>query len=226
MQQVKTNGKKENYVTLPLLERPRPTWVLPSEKETIPGRKFYVHHNGWKSVLDGVKLGEDRNVRITPSPNNSSFQVMAQDQKFQFEIKMKNLREWELGLLIYTLELEPGLAHKLGRGKPLGFGSVAVQVDEMHRRRDSGSWEIWSDESLVAKKAALKKIGWDELKTNLLKIKDPGIEPEHITRLRRLLQIPQADCMVYYPSLDEYRRLKDSFYGPNAELKKPWSLLP
>ena len=220
-------GGESDYVTLPLLERPRPTWVLPTTNERIPGRKFYVHHNGWQTVLNGFAPGAGDNRQISANENNASFQTIAPNQTFAFEIKIKNLHEWELGLLLYSLEQEPGLGHKLGRGKPFGFGSVAVHVDEMRRRQDSDNWEIWNEDSLKARKATLKTIGWDELKKNLLKMKDPGTEPEHIVKLRKLLEIPQADCNVYYPSLDEYVRLKKNYgYRPNEKLKEPWSPLP
>ena len=37
----------------------------------------------------------------------------------------------ELGLLLYALLLEEGLYHKVGKGKPLGFGSVHIALDTL-----------------------------------------------------------------------------------------------
>lgn len=149
-------------ITLPLLERPRPTWSMPRRKiketgqgdasktaakgkknpgksaaekvqkqdrdvgDPVPGRKFYVHHQGWKRVIQKSKDGKEPQTE-----NNRSVQAAAPDQEFSFEIRFENLRHWELGLLIYAVNLEPGMAHKLGMGKPLGFGSVDISVTEV-----------------------------------------------------------------------------------------------
>jgi len=50
---------------------------------------------------------------------------------FYFDIEFHNLAPVELGALIYVLELEEGMHHRLGLAKPLGFGSVSVKIDEL-----------------------------------------------------------------------------------------------
>lgn len=155
-----------NYITLPLLESPRPTWAMPRRQifstdttktpnkqksdqgkasettsdhhttamkghdvnedkgDLVPGRKFYVHHQGWKRVVEN-------SPNENKTKNNRSVQAIAPEQEFTFEVRFENLRDWELGLLIYSLNLEPGMAHKLGMAKPLGFGSVDISVEKV-----------------------------------------------------------------------------------------------
>jgi hypothetical protein len=65
-------------------------------------------------------------------------------QDFFFHIDFDNLTEEELGLLLYAIEPDAKFHHKLGMGKPLGLGSVKVQVlgyfriDRMNRYSVSG----------------------------------------------------------------------------------------
>jgi CRISPR-associated protein (TIGR03986 family) len=62
--------------------------------------------------------------------------------RFKFRLRFENLREEELGALIWALTL-PGeesasYCHKLGMGKPLGMGAVSITVTSLCRteRRD------------------------------------------------------------------------------------------
>lgn len=113
------------HITLPLLERPRPTWSMPRKADKVPGRKFYVHHQGWKDVMNNSDSEK-------PTPNNRSVKAVKEKNAFGFEIRFENLRDWGLGLLLYTLQLEPQFAHKLGMGKALGFGSVKIKAEAVH----------------------------------------------------------------------------------------------
>lgn len=57
------------------------------------------------------------------------------ETKFEFDIHLTNLSEVELGALVWLLQMNNGLAeakyfHRFGGGKPLGFGSVKLELDE------------------------------------------------------------------------------------------------
>lgn len=218
-----------NPVTLPLLERPRPTWSIPgkadnAEKKTpVPGRKFYVHHQGWKDVLKKSEEKEESR-REKKNENNRSVQVMDKEQEFQFEIRFENLRDWELGLLIYSLQLEKGLAHKLGMGRPLGFGSVEIQVTGI-----AGDSEISMDE--IHEKTSRKL-------SNLWKAEPEETEaeknPEKLFALLRYVE--NENIRVRYPALKKedseekdkpgYMELKEGAFKEEdrqEKLKKPWS---
>lgn len=168
-------------LTLPLLESPRPTWSMPDDTYNVPGRKFYVHHNRWKDVKD---KGE--------SKNNCSVEAIDKGNEFQFEIFFENLEAWELGLLLYTLELEPKLAHKMGKAKAFGFGSVQIRVDNILLRGspdDKNNKKNWLD------------AGFNQLKTWFDKTSLNTVT--HIHNLRWLLRFPDdgQSHRVQYPEL-------------------------
>ncbi|KKO18793.1 MAG: RAMP superfamily protein, partial [Candidatus Brocadia fulgida] len=122
----KDEGNETCHITLPLLERPRPTWSMPDDTSTIPGRKFYVHHMGYETVKKNQRT-------LVKTENNRTVKALDKENEFTFEVFFENLREWELGLLLHCLELEPEMGHKLGMGKPLGFGSVKIRIDKLQK---------------------------------------------------------------------------------------------
>jgi len=48
---------------------------------------------------------------------------------FEFDVYFENLTKEELALLIWCLELENSMLHKLGHGKPLGLGTIKINID-------------------------------------------------------------------------------------------------
>jgi hypothetical protein len=50
--------------------------------------------------------------------------------KFEFDIHFGNLSKFELGALIWLLKMPENHFHKLGGGKPLGFGSVRLEMED------------------------------------------------------------------------------------------------
>ena len=91
------------------------------------GRKCYLHHpepaaadrTDWESNKAGDRQDKSR-MRCRP---------MAADQWFFFPIDFDNLSAAELTLLLRALTPSPGFRHRLGLGKPLGLGTVAVTVE-------------------------------------------------------------------------------------------------
>lgn len=55
-------------------------------------------------------------------------QAILPGQQARFAIRFWNLTEEELQRLIWCVELEPELAHKLGRGRHMGFGSIRLRI--------------------------------------------------------------------------------------------------
>ncbi len=252
------DGKPSNGgpLTLPLLERPRPTWAMPDKKSEIPGRKFYVHHPwsvdkignkielliitdetmeklkkdeaaisddiiarlktlkdvGYKSedalVYDLEKtLGETRALECTSSivkhvkrittadKNNRTIEPLGEGNRFTFSVRFHNLRDWELGLLIYSLELEDDLGHKLGMGKALGFGSAQIAVEGVAFEKEG--YRHVDKPTFVEK--GFEKLGIEKDEKGRFNFAGN----EHIERLRELLWIPPEASMadVRYPDL-------------------------
>ena len=137
------NNTNEKDIILKSLGEPHPTLLrfylkygdyneeYEKEKYEIRGRKFYWHHskkieaNGdyskyLKSFTDEAK-----------TPTNSEIHFLKPLQEFNFEINFKDLNEEELGILLYSIEVEEGKSlHKLGKAKAYGFGSCEIKIDK------------------------------------------------------------------------------------------------
>lgn len=145
-------------------------------KAEIRGRKFYWHHT------DKLRAGKDidkylNTLTFSEKKYNSSLQFMNPENTFNFEVRFNNLTDEELGVLIYSLELENGLLHKLGKAKAFGFGSSKIIIDKFlldskdkyksfTKSYDEGNKEIYLQ---IAKEKYLKdaKLEIKELKAIL-----------------------------------------------------------
>ena len=99
-------------------------------KAEIRGRKFYWHH---KDKIEAGKNTEKymETLRMKhEEAYNESLKYMKPENKFAFEVKFKDLTDEELGILIYALELEEDMLHKLGRAKAFGFGSCKITINK------------------------------------------------------------------------------------------------
>jgi CRISPR/Cas system CSM-associated protein Csm3 (group 7 of RAMP superfamily) len=116
---------------------------------TRSARKFYHHKTGTDSLTPphpGIKADQQRQVR-----------PLRPGTKFTFKVDFENLRDDELGLLLYCLALEEQvtvtlskealatgtegpvtlkgpLRHKLGGCKPQGAGSVHIRIERLELR--------------------------------------------------------------------------------------------
>ncbi|MEL6354785.1 MAG: TIGR03986 family CRISPR-associated RAMP protein [Cyanobacteria bacterium J06627_28] len=108
-----------------------------SQGQNIRGRKVYPHHNSlpadhWKDPTDG----RERNYRqsndapkVRSNQNRSIKNWVKPGTIFTFNIDITNLSTVELGALLWLLTLPAEHFHRLGGGKPLGFGSVRLELD-------------------------------------------------------------------------------------------------
>ncbi|WP_333870261.1 TIGR03986 family CRISPR-associated RAMP protein [Desulforamulus putei] len=137
---------EEGEITLAILSSPKPTatsfYLLnrqskkPSgdlkyaEEAVLRGRKFYLHHGAGPSRHpdgyeyerpEGKKDNQNRTVRNAVKPG----------AVFEFTVDFESLAPAELGALLWSLQLEEGMYHRLGYARPLGFGSVKVIVEKV-----------------------------------------------------------------------------------------------
>lgn len=87
----------------------------------IRGRKFYWHHV------------PDLNGNVEKNQRNATFDLVDTDAEFKFRIYFENLLKEEIQLLFASITLNENnvqgeYCHKIGHGKPLGFGSVKITV--------------------------------------------------------------------------------------------------
>lgn len=106
-----------------------------SKGKRIRGPKVYPHHYGLEAhqTLDefrqysgksfapnGNKSTQNRSINGWVKPNSC----------FKFTINFENLSKFELGALLWLLSLPDDHYLRLGLGKPLGFGSVQLRIEE------------------------------------------------------------------------------------------------
>jgi CRISPR-associated protein (TIGR03986 family) len=154
----------------------------------LNGRKFYWHQPdaaNIESLYSGDK-GENASYgRFLTKPGG----------EFKFKVRFRALRDWELGLLLFTLAPErfgqaiknkaeipnevngSRFAHKLGYGKPRGLGSVRVQIDKCillpdtdekdFIEQDPDKWNSWVN-------AAVENLDKDTLNNWLKLVRYPA----------------------------------------------------
>ncbi len=115
-------------------------WDYDMTSTKIRGRKFYFHSKPrYKAVNDG-KVGE-RQLATKPAKGGSTF---------AFKVYFDKISENELNQLLWVLTLgennpEGDQLHKLGAGRPVGFGSVKITVNDngiIKRNLTPGSYSI------------------------------------------------------------------------------------
>ncbi len=89
----------------------------------LRGRKFYRHHP--KAVEQEYRRALGR----ADDQNRTVADALKPGAGFRFQIDFENLAALELGALLWCLDLDGRGFHRLGYGKPLGFGSVRIKVE-------------------------------------------------------------------------------------------------
>lgn len=108
-----------------------------SQEVTIRGRKMYLAHSEWKR----------ESYRERTKFNISAKDVVDSGSEFTFEITFQDLTDVELGALLWTLQLEDGMMHRLGYAKPLGYGHVKISVEHLYIEDIESMYKNWSSPS-------------------------------------------------------------------------------
>ncbi len=136
-------------ITLAILGSPKPTtgrfYLRPRSGKPRPGlddqstgydgsnwlrgRKLYRHHGQahrqeYERAVGGKYTGKD-------DQNRTVVGALGPGNRFRFRIEFENLAPVELGALLWALELDGKACHRLGYAKPLGFGSVKVDIKDL-----------------------------------------------------------------------------------------------
>lgn len=146
----KGGSKKQGYWTYDYKYTYKDKWgnknknreALNNNLPKIRGRKYYWHKEVEMSEFKDNKVSPMRQ-RIRPmKPNGES----DPQPMFQFRVYYEQLGKKQLEQLKFAFDFgSPECAHKIGRGKPLGFGSVQIIVDKLHIRdidEKTGCWKI------------------------------------------------------------------------------------
>ena len=114
--------------------RNAPLWDYDSEGVSLNGRKFYYHSRPKREE----RLGP-RSVAVKPALPGSVF---------RFDLWFDSVDEEQLRRLLWVLTLgdnteDSRYCHKLGTGKPAGYGSVKIVVDGIRLRSfDPGRYTV------------------------------------------------------------------------------------
>ena len=92
----------------------------------IRGRKFFWHQKKLFAKNDLIDNFPKNTRKVM-----STVSCIDINHEFKFEVHFEKLTAEELGVLIYSLELEKGLLHKFGRAKAYGFGSCEIKVKDI-----------------------------------------------------------------------------------------------
>jgi CRISPR-associated protein (TIGR03986 family) len=127
----------------------------------LRGRKVYPHHRGlpeghWSDPLEATTQqpsnGHYPEYRRPPKENNEQRDSQNRSTQgwvkpgvtFTCNVDFTNLSPVELGALLWLLDLPQNHYHRLGGGKPLGFGSVRIEIDwENTDLRTGQDWETF-----------------------------------------------------------------------------------
>ncbi|MFF4411573.1 TIGR03986 family CRISPR-associated RAMP protein [Streptosporangium sp. NPDC001559] len=114
-------------------------WRVPGAEDPAQapaGDRHREYARSWKAADDSGRLTRDRRRYETvpgaeqrDSQNRSINGWVRPGTVFRFTVEVRDLDEHELGALAWLLGLPEGHFHRLGFGRPLGFGSVRLAVD-------------------------------------------------------------------------------------------------
>lgn len=92
------------------------------------GRKFYLHAT--------AAMVENQSWKVNGRPDKPNIHVKCRpfkaQQSFTFHIDFENLSDNELGVLLTSLRPDKDFRHKLGMGKPLGLGTVRLDIQGVY----------------------------------------------------------------------------------------------
>ncbi len=117
------------------------------------GRKFYYHQdhnkclewyqNNWRKLHYNDRRNERINSDELPIIYKYKVEAMIENSKSDvFRIYFDGISNQLLNLITYSLALPLNIYHKIGFGKPFGFGSVKFSVEEIRYRKYNSINEI------------------------------------------------------------------------------------
>lgn len=95
-------------------------------KTGIRGYKLYWHKSGKD---DYIETNKDKIQKHEKQYVSSMVKTVNPGAVFNGRIRFENLTDVELGALLDSLNLKPNMVHKIGLGKPLGLGSIKINVN-------------------------------------------------------------------------------------------------
>lgn len=201
----------------------------------LRGRKVYPHHKGlsqkyWSSPysssaeVDGRYREYLRGAGTKDRKNRSVKEWVKVGTEFSTCIHVDNLSDVEVGALMWLLHLPADCFLRMGGGKPLGFGSVRVEID--WTRSDLRSGDDWKQyySSLNTENRPFN----DTVKETVQKYKDAiemsyGTSFENVSFIKAFIAAGKGlgDKPVHYPRTTRQPDSKGESYKWFVENEKP-----
>lgn len=138
----------EDKGILKILMTPKPTSFSFYLQQDSTDPKELTNYSSDHGEIRGYKLYWNKNIvdwKENEEDADSKFQKKIEPIKegveFSGKIYYNNLTKKELGLLLFALELEDGMYHRLGMGKPYGMGMVKVSISEYKRYKSDKRYQ-------------------------------------------------------------------------------------
>lgn len=172
---------------MPSLYAPRPQRQGYYTGDKVAGRKFYYH------TIRAIDKGQNQGITV---------QQAAKEYTFTTQLQFKNLKPAELGTLLIVLGQDPKhpIALKVGGGKPIGMGTMTVNVTEI---------KAFTDGQQLAKELQLPMLRdryssytppeSAKLSGNLQQLMQKTIQYAH-NNLVQKLQLEQLTEVLRYPT--------------------------
>lgn len=190
----------------------------------LAGRKFYRHMPSVQKV-EHIKATDVNTIKSDQAV--LARYICAPNSAFKFCIRFARLRNWELGALLATIQ--PHLlansdkpkdcAHKLGLGRPLGMGSVCINVDQLRVRKESET--AWTEDVIAEELIKLKKGYISEFQQRLRQQNNENSQ-EHLEKW--------LDCHAYtesnqlaYPSKINIKTDNEEIFAWHTDLRRDYS---
>ena len=221
----------------------RKTGLIKKKQATVKakayaGRKHYWHYKGktedyWVPSPENQNQEYIRAGRIKDSQNRSIKGWIKPNKEFTTSLYVQNLQPQEVGALLWLLSLPDKHYFRLGYGKPLGFGSVRIEIDEDQLVNGclplgtSKDWKTYYKTFNDCPPATLDNDKQDDyLKMFKESMADAYNPPEEsnisddsdaenrfddlpfISAFLQVLQGPVGDAPIHYPRLDSKPQLK------------------
>jgi len=167
---------------------------IPDYKPEIRGRKFYWH-SGKQPHTNELN---ERNCMVRP---------VNKGKEFHFRVYFDGITEEELKKLIWILNLgsnENQYCHKIGKAKPLGFGSVKIKVNKAFFR------EIYLDSDSIKYEVICKDI-------NELPTWEISEDQKSIKEFLKLMDYQNKPSNVCYPLAKD-----NTIKSINSEASHQW----
>lgn len=180
----------------------------------IRGRKYYWHKEVEMDTFEDNEISPMRQ-RIRPlKPNTKPSEESDLQPMFQFRVYFEQLGKEQLEQIKWALDFgNPECAHKIGRGKPLGFGSVQIIVDKLRIREIDEETGCWTIKTIGEK----EKLNFDDF------FKDSGSFLSEIPEaLKIMANWERRPSNVDYPRGEDKTGKKE---GENEEAAHQWFTL-